>query len=124
MTTSEAWSLAQNTAQTPDLAPVHDVLQTVSLCIQPQMRRSGVIAPFDAGFIVEQNHAIGRSLNGLQKILQLFLVHAASLCCWRSKRCTRSAISRQTPCQGGSGRKTGVLSHCSSRSSFHCSMTP
>ena len=55
---------------------VNNVLQAVPLGVQTQMRRSGVIAPFDAGLLVQQDHAIGRGLNGLQKILQLLLMHS------------------------------------------------
>ena len=52
---------------------MNHMLHEVSLGIHSQMKRCGLVAPLNFAFRIKQHHAIGRGLNGLQKILQTLL---------------------------------------------------
>ena len=48
---------------------MHHMLPLITLRIQPQMLTGRAVAPGNAAFAVEQRHPVGRSLDGIQKLL-------------------------------------------------------
>ena len=43
---------------------VHNVLTNISFIVQTQMNCGCLVAPFNAALLIQQEHAIGRGLNG------------------------------------------------------------